>query len=97
MLAPAVNISTAASPVPRSSPTDTGVTHMVGMSLTGPSGRLLTADDAIINLDDWIARYGGGSTANARLSYSVDYDWIDRTSAAAATSSSTAASSAPAP
>jgi hypothetical protein len=78
MLAPAVNISTAASPVPRSSPTDTGVTHMVGMSLTGPSGRLLTEDDAIINLDDWIARYGGGSTANARLSYSVDYDWIDR-------------------
>lgn len=76
MPAPAVNIVTAASPVPRSSPTDTGVTFLVGQSTQGPA-RLLTANDKIVSLNDWIARYGGGSTANARLSYSVDYDWIE--------------------
>jgi hypothetical protein len=42
MPAPAVNITTAASPVPRSSPTDTGVAFVVGMSTQGPS-RLLTS------------------------------------------------------
>jgi hypothetical protein len=76
MPAPAVNITTAASPVPRSSPTDTGVAYVVGMSTQGPA-RLLTAADKLVSLNDWISRYGGGSVANARLSYSVDYDWID--------------------
>jgi hypothetical protein len=76
MPAPAVNIVTAASPVPRSSPTNTGGTFLVGMSTQGPS-RLLTSADKIVSLNDWINRYGGGSTANARLSYSVDYDWIE--------------------
>jgi hypothetical protein len=76
MPAPAVNITTAASPIPRSSPTDTGVAYVVGMSTQGPS-RLLTGADKVTSLNDWITRYGGGSLANARLSYSVDYDWID--------------------
>lgn len=76
MPAPSVNITTAAAPVPRSSPTDTGVAFVVGMSAAGPA-RLLAASDKVTSLNDWIARYGGGSVANARLSYSVDYDWVE--------------------
>ena len=76
MPAPAVNITTAASPVPRSSPTDTGVAHVVGVSTTGPA-RLLTEDDACVSLQDWLDKYGGGTLANGRATYSVDYDWVD--------------------
>lgn len=82
MPAPAVTITTAASPVPRSSPTDTGVLFMAGMSLTGPAGtpttsRLLTTNDKCSSLNDWISKYAAGDAASARLSYSVDYDAIE--------------------
>jgi hypothetical protein len=76
MPAPAVNITTAASPVPRSSPTDTGVAYVVGMSTQGPS-RLLTErrqDRQPQRLDQPLRRRVGRERAPLLL---VDYDWID--------------------
>jgi hypothetical protein len=96
MPAPAVNITTAASPVPRSSPTDTGVAYVVGMSTQGPS-RLLTGADKVTSLNDWITRYGGGSLANARSPTRSTTTGSRRSSGRAGTRSTTAASSAPPP
>jgi len=77
MPAPAVTITTTTSPPPRSLPTDTGITYLAGIFATGPTGTLVTEDDAIASLNQWIARYGGGTATNARLSYAVEYDWVE--------------------
>jgi hypothetical protein len=82
MPAPTVTVTTATSPPPRASLTDTGVAMIAGISRTGPAGttaipRLVQAADRCLSQSDWISKYGGGSQANGRLSFSVDYDWVE--------------------
>lgn len=76
MPAPAVIIRTETNPPPRSSPTDTGPAFLAGKSTTGPTA-LVTENDAVLSLAQWVDRYGGGSVTNARLSYSPVYDWVE--------------------
>lgn len=78
MPAPVINITAGASIVPRSSPTDTGPAHIIGISATGPAGRLLTLDDDVNSHGEWLEIFGGGSLANGRLSYSIDSDWVEK-------------------
>ena len=82
MPAPTVTVATATSPPPRASLTDTGVALVAQVTRTGPAGtnaspRLVQASDACLSQQDWISRYGGGSQANGRVSYSVDWDWVE--------------------
>lgn len=76
MPAPIVNVTAAAAPTPRSSPTDTGVCGVALITRTGPV-RMLTTLDADFSLNDWLSGYGGGSLTNGRLAYSVGYDWVE--------------------
>lgn len=78
MPAPVINITAGASIVPRSSPTDTGPAHIIGISATGPAGRLLTLNDDIHSHGEWLEVFGGGSLVNGRLSYSIDSDWVEK-------------------
>lgn len=77
MPAPAVIVTTASSTPPRSAPTDTGPAFLAGIFATGPTGQVVTEDDAVTSLAQWIAAYGGGSATQARLSYAVEYDWVE--------------------
>lgn len=77
MDAPTITVTTQVDPVQRSRPTETGIGAIIGISRTGPAGRLLTPDDKLTSQDAWVDEYAGGSLANGRLAYSIDYDWVE--------------------